>query len=51
MTREETIRALWRDVAAQNEAMGDHFSADAVVLWPNTGEPFTVPGVVRAHRE
>ena len=51
MTRDETIRALWRDVAAQNEAMGDHFTADAVILWPNTGERFTVPEFVRANRE
>lgn len=51
MTREETIRALWRDVAAQDAAMGDHFAADAVVLWPNTGERFTVPEYVRANLE
>ena len=47
MTREETIRTLWRDVAAQDEAMGDHFTEDAVILWPNTGERFTVPEFVR----
>ena len=51
MTREETIRTLWRDVAAQDEAMGDHFTEDTVILWPNTGERFTVPEFVRANRE
>ena len=51
MTREEMIRALWRDVSAQDEAMRVHFTADAVILWPNTNECFTVPEFVRVNRE
>lgn len=52
MTRSETIRALWQATAAQDAAeMERYFSEDAVILWPNSGERFTLVEYLRANCE
>ena len=43
MTPLERVRALWADMNARNwDALPAHFAPDAVILWPNTGERFTL---------
>lgn len=50
--RKAAIRALWRAAAAQDAAeMARYFAEDAVILWPNTGERFGLPGYLRANCE
>lgn len=46
----ERIRALWRAVAEQDEEkLRPFFTADAEILWPNTGERFDLDGYLRAN--
>lgn len=50
MERDKIILALWRAVAAQDgEGMARVFTEDAVILWPNTGERFTLSDFIRAN--
>ena len=44
------IHRLWRAVSAQDRAaLAGFFTEDAVILWPNTGEAFTLPEYLRAN--
>ena len=47
---ENTILALWQAIAEQDEArLSRFFTADAEILWPNTGERFDLAGYLRAN--
>lgn len=49
---EERIRALWADMDAQRwEMLPSYFAEDALILWPNTSERFTVMEYARANSE
>ncbi|MFV0400126.1 MAG: nuclear transport factor 2 family protein [Oscillospiraceae bacterium] len=50
LSREGLVRGLWADIDAQRwEKLLGYFTADAVILWPNTGERFDVAGFVAAN--
>lgn len=50
MDSEARIHALWQAVAAQDrEALAGFFTEDAVVLWPNSGERFSLADYLRAN--
>lgn len=50
MERTNVIRALWNAVAEQDgEAMARFFTKDALVLWPNTDERFTLGEYMQAN--
>lgn len=52
MMKSETIRALWQAVISQKAPdMARFFTEDAVILWPNSCERFTLPEYLRANCE
>ncbi len=52
MTKSETIQALWQAVILQKAPdMARYFTEDAMILWPNSGERFTLPEYLRANCE
>lgn len=52
MTNCDIACNLWRDIGGQHwNRLPDYFLPDAVIVWPNTSEYFTVADYVRANAE